>query len=409
MLSKSDSEAVRRQNRRLAIEHFRQARLSTRRGLAAQSGLSNSGASDIVGDLVREGILVESAATPAAPRRGRPEISMSLNDDAARVAAVKVAVGEVTVTIAGYGGAILAMRQARVDLMTDPGAALAERIADMIGAGLSDCGAGGPLRHVVVAVQGVADAQNRRLLWSPVVGGRDIDLGGPIEERLGAPVLVMNDCGLMPERFRWSGEATLSNFATLFIGFGVGMGLRLHGSTFQGAHSSAVEFGHMNHIPDGAPCRCGKRGCIEAYAGDYAIWRAARGDEEAQPARRITDVEMRDLAEAARRGDARALAAFAQAGQALGYGLGRLFALIDPLPIVFVGSGALAMDLLEPSIRAAIGESAIAGSGADVPFRVYPDVDQIILEASVALALARVDDIHAIPAQSSVANTAVGF
>ena len=397
MLPKADSEAVRRQNRRIALEHVRRWQRSTRRRLSQDTGLSMSGAAAIATDLVREGLLKESLAVQPGARRGRPEIELSVDAGAARIAAVKIAVGEVSVSVADYAGSVLATRHTSADLMAMDGTGLVELVAGLAATAIADT-AGGPLKLVVVAAQGVCDAESRRLLWSPIVGTREIDLGSPLRDRLGAPVVVMNDCGLMPERFRWSGGGVMRDFATLFIGFGVGMGLRLGGTTFRGSHSSAVEFGHMNHIPGGAPCRCGNAGCIEAYAGDYAILRAATGEEAGKGlSRRVSDVEMQALADSARAGDMRARAAFERAGEALGYGLGRLFTLIDPLPVAFVGSGAHAMDLIEPSIRQAIALSAIEGVGADIPFQVYPDVDAVLLEASIAFALAAVDDRHAVP------------
>ena len=101
--------------------------------------------------------------------------------------------------------------------------------------------------------------------------------------------------------------------------------------------------------------------------------------------------EIARLAGLARGGDAAAAQAFAEAGAAIGYGLGRLFTLVDPLPIVITGAGVHAMDLLEPAIRAAIAESAIDGDGADVDFSLIEDVDELIFKAATARALGAVD------------------
>ncbi|MFD2236973.1 ROK family protein [Aureimonas populi] len=392
MLSKADAEAVRLQNRRLAIDHFRHFALSTRRRMSEETGLSLSAASSIASDLVREGVLAEAEAAPAPSRRGRPEVSLSLRPGMARIAAIKVTVGEIGVAVADYAGAVQARARADLDLGGLDREAFVAGMVALMEEALAGCAGSAPLRRIVVAVQGVTDSTSRRLLWSPILRARGIDIATPLEARFGAPATVLNDCGLMPERFRWSGEIDVANFATLFIGFGVGMGLKLSGITFRGAQSSAVEFGHLNHIPGGDLCRCGNRGCIEAYAGDYAIWRAARGPDDDHFGRRVRDAEMRELAESARAGEARSRAAFERAGEALGYGLGRMFTLIDPLPVVFVGSGALAMDLLEPAIRRGIAESAIEGVGSDTPFFVFPDSDELLLDASLAFGLACVDE-----------------
>ena len=79
-----------------------------------------------------------------------------------------------------------------------------------------------------------------------------------------------------PERYR-------NDFIAILLSHGIGMGMVLRGELFTGTQSSGGEFGHMIHRPGGALCRCGRRGCIEAYAGNYAIWRNAQGMPEDSP------------------------------------------------------------------------------------------------------------------------------
>ena len=402
MLSKADADAVRSQNRWLILDHFRRFGVSTRRRLSESTGLSLSSTSSIASDLVRAGILRELDPAEAPPRRGRPEVSLQLCGQQASIAAVRIAVGEIAVETVDYAGNILASLSHEFDLSGASAKALVDAVLMLLDderLGLPD--GAGPLQQVVVCVQGVTDSTERRILWSPILALRDVDIAGPIEAATGAPTRVLNDCGAMPERFRWENALEFGDFATLFIGFGVGMGLKLGGRTFRGSHSSAVEFGHLNHIPRGALCRCGNRGCVEAYAGDYAIWRAARGTPSDVPGRRVSDADMRGLADAARGGEPAAIEAFRQAGEAIGYGLGRLFALIDPLPIVFLGSGAEAMDLIEPAIRQAIAASALGSAPGEVAFHVVPDVDRVTLDAATTLALAAIDaDLSRAPAES---------
>ena len=79
------------------------------------------------------------------------------------------------------------------------------------------------------------------------------------------------------------------------------MGLVLKGELFTGTQSSGGEFGHMIHRPGGALCRCGRRGCVEAYAGDYAIWRnAKRKSEYSVPEDGIGNADMQAIAARAR-------------------------------------------------------------------------------------------------------------
>ncbi len=90
------------------------------------------------------------------------------------------------------------------------------------------------------------------------------------------PTTVENDCNMIAVALRWhKPERYRDDFIAILLSHGIGMGMVLKGELFTGTQSSGGEFGHMIHRPDGALCRCGRRGCVEAYAGNYAIWRNA--------------------------------------------------------------------------------------------------------------------------------------
>ena len=411
MLARTDADAVRVHNRLAVIESLRRAETATRKELSTATGLSVSAASSIASGLLRARLVMETAeaeegAGDNPARRGRPGRSLALDGAAARVAIARIAVGEIEVRLCDYRGKVLGSARWDGDIGNFSQAEIVKRLGHLLDAAGAACArgasgasntvdveAGGirPVSRIVVAVQGKTDSAGQRIVWSPALRHRDLEIAAPLAALSGAAVGVFNDCSLLPEAFRWSADFRGRDVAILFIGFGVGMGLRLRGETFQGQRSSAVEFGHINHMPGGAPCRCGNRGCIEAYAADYAIWRKASGRPDEIPTHRITDAEIARLAGLARGGDAAAAQAFAEAGAAIGYGLGRLFTLVDPLPIVITGAGVHAMDLLEPAIRAAIAESAIDGDGADVDFSLIEDVDELIFKAATARALGAVD------------------
>ncbi|TIU66829.1 MAG: ROK family protein, partial [Mesorhizobium sp.] len=165
-----------------------------------------------------------------------------------------------------------------------------------------------------------------------------------------------------PDRYR-------DDFIAILLSHGIGMGLVLKGELFTGTHSSGGEFGHMIHRPGGALCRCGRRGCVEAYAGNYAIWRNARQlSENAEPVADVSDAEMRALAARARETDGPEREAYRKAGEALGFGLGSLFALIDPAPVAMVGASAAAFDLIEPALREAIAQTAGGQHSGSISF-----------------------------------------
>ena len=148
----------------------------------------------------------------------------------------------------------------------------------------------------------------------------------------------------------------------------------------------------MIHRPGGALCRCGRRGCVEAYAGDYAIWRNAQQKSEfSMPEDGVGVAEMQTIAARARAEDGPEREAYREAGTAIGYGIGSLFALIDPAPIAFVGGGTAAFDLLEPHIRAAIAETAGGHHSDAISFDTVADELPLILQGCAMRGLAFVD------------------
>ena len=152
--------------------------------------------------------------------------------------------------------------------------------------------------RIAWAIQGITDSQARAMLWSPITPLTDIAFADILEAEFGIPATMENDCNMMAVALRWrEPERYRDDFIAILLSHGIGMGLVLKGELFTGTHSSGGEFGHMIHRPGGALCRCGRRGCVEAYAGNYAIWRNARQmSEDAEPVADVSDADMRALA-----------------------------------------------------------------------------------------------------------------
>ncbi len=247
--------------------------------------------------------------------------------------------------------------------------------------------------RLTLAVQGITDSAATTLMWSPITPHNDIPFGPILEEAFGVPCTVQNDCNMIALALkRRPAHEAQPNFIAVLLSNGIGMGLMLRGELFTGTHSSGGEFGHMIHVPDGALCRCGRHGCIEAYAGNYAIWRAARGNADADmPVADIGDADMRTLADAARSHDGPERRAFLKAGEAIGFGLGSIFALFDPAPVIVVGAGASAFDILEAPIRDAIARTAGGQHSGAISFETEADEAPLIREGCALNALTFVD------------------
>ena len=386
---------LRRRNRALVLSAVRRSvGHVSRTAIAAETGLSHSTISAISSDLIAEGILNESKDAPPALKRGRPQVGLTLNPQAAFVLSVVLSLNFLSIAVIDYAGAVVAQEDKRLETQALSRQQLIGECIAIIERRLGDPTFDAKrVARIVLAVQGTTDSAARTMLWSPITPQTDIPFAELLEDEFDIPVVIENDCNMMAVALRWRDPAHYrDDFIAVLLSHGIGMGIVLKGQLFTGTHSSGGEFGHMVHRPDGALCRCGRRGCIEAYAGNYAIWRNARlHDENDPPSADVSDVDIRALAATARERNGPEREAFRKAGEALGFGLGSLFALIDPAPVTMVGVGATAFDLIEPALREAIGRTAGGHHSKSISFDTEPNELLLIREGCAMRALIFVD------------------
>jgi predicted NBD/HSP70 family sugar kinase len=373
---------LRKRNRAMVITAVRRAFQPSRTEIARATGLSHSTISAISSDLIEEGILAETKSSEA----------VSAKPEAAAVVTIVLALNFLSVAVVDYAGQTVTTEQRKLSTLTLPEEELIGECLAMVRRRLGEAG-GRRIMRTVLAVQGTTDAGRRTMLWSPITPHSGIAFADRLEDAFNIPVTVENDCNMIAEALKWRDpERYRDDFIAILLSHGIGMGLVLKGELFTGTQSSGGEFGHMIHRPDGALCRCGRRGCVEAYAGNYAIWRAARQSSEAEePVADISDADMKALAATARAEEGPEREAFRRAGEAIGFGLGSLFALIDPAPVAMVGIGAAAFDLIEPHLREAIARTAGGQHSGAISFAVEPDEVPLIREGCAMRALTFID------------------
>jgi predicted NBD/HSP70 family sugar kinase len=397
MSEKADSELVRRQNRRIVLGALRQHGALARVELGKITGLSPASITTISGQLMQEDVVIELNAPPSTPlsgKRGRPLVRLALNPAAALVIAVKLSIDDIMISLADLCGEIIARNEVRMPTYTVTREAFGARLADEI-ARFLDWQKVSPKRvsRVGIAIQGLADNRSGSIVWSPAFSVRDLPVSAQITQALGISCIVANDANMIAEGLisldpvRYGGVT-----AVIFTGYGVGMGIIVNGEVFHGANGAAAEFGHMNHIPGGALCRCGRRGCIEAYVADYGIIRHFNGETQSEaPRSAVPESTMASLQQRALSGDAQARKAFETAGSALGYGIARLIALLNPDRIVLAGPGLQTAGLMEASLRAALEEGLVDVLRRDVVIEQVKFSDDMIMRGTIDSLLRIVD------------------
>lgn len=190
-----------------------------------------------------------------------------------------------------------------------------------------------------------------------------LNLRTELERRLQRDVQVNSDANLAAygEFALGAGRAfAVDSLCMLTLGTGVGCGIVLEGRIWQGMQGAAGESGHGPIIPDGPPCPCGARGCLELYASATGIVRRAKalGIPESGGNGASAPLSASTVAQLAAGGDKRALQVFDEVGYALGLSLAHLVNALD-LPLYVLGGGvAAAFPLFAPKMFATIREGS---------------------------------------------------
>ena len=195
----------------------------------------------------------------------------------------------------------------------------------------------GDISGVGVGISGVVDANDSLVYWSPSLNQRNVPFGEILSTCLGTPTYVDNDANLvaMAELVFGIGK-DYSDFIVITIESGVGMGIVLDGQIYRGTRGCGAEFGHIKVQLEGALCRCGQRGCLEAYVADYALVREANSINDLK-LYSSTSQSVTAILEAARAGNTTANSVIERAGRVFAMGLANLVNIFDPELIILAG------------------------------------------------------------------------
>ncbi len=205
-------------------------------------------------------------------------------------------------------------------------------------------------KSVGLGLAGGVDAKTGTLLFVPnLKGWTGFSFKKAFEKSLGVTVIVDNDANVAV----WGGYVVAlkkkpRTVVGVTLGTGVGGGLIIDGRLHRGATGSAGEIGHLTLELDGPRCHCGRRGCLEAYAGTAGIQRLAREFMRRPP----SPLTPKALADAALAGDRGARRVWDTVGARLGQGLANVILLLNPDAVLLLGGVARAGGLvLDPARR----------------------------------------------------------
>ncbi|MBL4646578.1 MAG: ROK family transcriptional regulator [Rhizobiales bacterium] len=400
----SDTDTIKRQNRGLVLDAIRRLGPLSRTQIAQETGLSHASITTITADMAQQTILLEleeSTKNKKGKSRGRPAIKMGFSRVAAYVILIEIDVNHARCSLVDYGGTLVDRIESPLtpesfaqQIPSDFIAELIERMQERTPE------AANRIYRGAASIQGILDRAAAGLQWSPVVGLAGHNISDVIAHRFEFPLKLYKRGHMLAEGTRrLFPELETANVATVFIGSTVGMGISFHNenpdNNPRGVENTGTEFGHMIHIPDGALCRCGTSGCIEAYAADYGVLRSAYGvPDKTPPAAAVPPNQYTQLLDRARSGDRSALHAFNIAGKAIGLGLNRLMTVYDPSHIVIMGPGARAFPFMESELMSALSASLMNKIHGMPKFLTHEDESEPVFKGLMMKALTDLDQIE---------------
>lgn len=273
--SRAAGSDVRRHNLALVLGEVVDAGPVSRAAIAGRTGLTRATVSSLVEELLDAGLLAELAAERGGP--GRPANPLQLNRSGPAGLGLEIEVDHVAACVVDLTGEVRAVRRAASDHRDDdPRRALA-RAAEL---GLSVAAESGlTVAGAAVAVPGVVGADGVVVRAPNLPRWSGAHLGPELSPLLGGlPVTTANEADLAALAELWFADGP-PDAVYVSGGIGVGAGIVLGGQLFRGAGGRAGELGHVVVDPDGPPCRCGGRGCLEQVAGQEALLRAAGAED----------------------------------------------------------------------------------------------------------------------------------
>ncbi|MFG2137971.1 ROK family protein [Streptomyces sp. NPDC048650] len=383
-MSTADTQrALRRRNLSRVLRVVAAAGTVSRAGVAARIGLTRAGVAPLVDELLRVGLLVE-AGRAAPSGRGRPGSELAVSDRGPAGIGAEIGVDHLAVCAVDLRGRVRARAAAgAANRHSAPGpvlhrlsALLGQVAAEIADEGLRPAG-------LTVAVPGLVARGSATVVHAPNLGWRAADLApgltaaltgrpdGRAADHAPLPLAVDNEANLGAlAELRLGGDAggplPPADFVHVSAEVGIGAAVVVDGQLLRGARGFAGELGHVPVYPDGRPCDCGGRGCLEQYAGEAAVLRAGGLTPQQAAAHPGPGARIALLARRAADGDAATVGALHEAGAALGIALAGAVNLLDPRTVVLGGALARLAPWVLPSLERELAlRTAVAPAAAE--------------------------------------------
>ena len=334
-LSSINQEKTQVHNRALVLSLLRQEGICSRATLARLSGLKQATITNIAGELLESGVILETGLISG--EKGRRSIGVALNDEKYKVLGIRMTRKAFFVSLVGLSGKLYGVQEYGIG-MREGVRPVVSRIRSAIQSVILE-NPDADLLAACVAMPGPYREDLDRLLFvTELEGWQNSPIHATLSEGLNMPLYVLNDANASAYAqlwYRWQ-EPGVQNMIYILAGQGIGCGMISDGKLVIGQRGIAGEFGHNSIKYDGPPCECGNRGCLEKYCSMTALREGIAKLLRAGKKSLLTpsDLSSRAIAAAIRSGDPVAYECYRQICDLLAIGIVSLVNQLNPGLIV---------------------------------------------------------------------------
>jgi predicted NBD/HSP70 family sugar kinase len=391
-LFRQTTRDLRRINRSKALREICFNGPISRLEICQRTDMSQATVTNVVSDLLGENIIAETGSKES--EGGRPTTLLSINPTYGHI--IGIDVGETVIKVSVFDLRFQELHTVYQPLSLEENQS--EQVVQHIVNGVEQLLIGSGIRRdqilgVGIGFPGLVDPEAGISIFAPNWGWHDIPIVSILESRLGLPMALDNGAKAMALAESMFGAGRdVNNMAVVLVGTGVGAAIINDGTLYRGAMNSAGELGHTTIEIDGRACRCGKKGCLEAYIGAPGI--ISRYMELAG----TTDPELigdqkemiSTIVQAAREGNATARKVLDETLNYLSVGIGNLVNLVNPQKVVVGGwVGLMLAEELLPSLNDNICQYALQQPFRKTEIGQCQLKEESVAEGAAALILER--------------------
>ena len=354
-----NAKVVRGINRTMILNIIREQQPISRINIARLTGLNKSTVSDIISELLKEDLIYELINEDQ--NVGRNPFNLYLKLGKYFVGAINIDSSITRFAITDIDGSIKGTSEIETDSSN------AEKFMDKCIAEIQKLCKKLQIKNLEglgISVAGIVDPENRIVNFAPNLGWENFKIGEYVKKKLIniKNISVGNDAksSALAELWFGSHELDLSNFVFLSIGQGIGSGIVVGNKLMYGEFQASGEFGHMVIFEGGELCKCGNRGCWEAYASDRAIVNQYLAKKPGKLDHAV-DFIAQDILDLAKNNDETAIEILKHTGYYLGLGISNIIKAIDPHAIIIGGKITQVWDIIYPEMMKVITQRTFFG------------------------------------------------